>query len=1208
MIANGATDSGIAPGAKLYSSAHAVPRGFAHNEVALSMQQVVTQNGGDVPILNFSSGEVLAAGRILDGNNLLTEFVDWSAKTHDVLYVISGNEDVGRTDVVPTDEYNGMTVSFTRIGAAGQFSEIDPANDFTHRLKRGRSSVDITAPGRDIIMPAPHPAAGPGAPPPVVPSTQYTPWSGTSFAAPHVSGAAALLHEYAVDRIADPNALAWDVDARRHEVIKAVLMNSADKIVDPGDGSALGMTRTITKTGGAANTWLTSKAADSLGNPFGKFIPLDEEMGAGQLNVSRALTQYQGGETDANQWPAWPNVVAPAPAIGWDLATMAGATTNNYYLGRLKGGTYVSLTLAWDRKVEDANNNGVYDANENFSTHFPADLDLYLVRRDTGKVEWASISPVDNVEHMFFQLPARGGEYEIRVVQKDNASTTYGLAWWTVQDVQAMPPLPGGIAGRAWEDADENGIQDIAEVGIESVRVDLFDAAGTWMDSTWTDASGDYSFASVAAGSYYVEFTNPVDTGFTALDVGADSLDSDADFSGRTTLFSVGTTTVQIDAGLVEQPFGTIGDFVWDDLDGDGVQDAGEPGLADAVVYLIDASGHFLDLAYTDEDGHYQFVNVEPGDYRLHFETLNSYKLTTAGVGNDVTDSDAGTDGFTEIFTVGVGQDVTSVDAGMVRTYMVTGLAWDDTDRDGVQDEEEPSFADVSVRLLDVNGNVAASTVTDEYGQYAFDDLPLGTYTVEFVAPTGYRFSPRGQGGDSTYDSDVYRATGRTGTITLTAGEDSYFIDAGLVENTAPIAQADVYAVHQGQLLNVPGAGVMANDSDPEEDPLTAELVSYVSHGYLTFNYRFENGSAVYDPGAFFYTAYAGYTGEDSFSYRLHDGSLYGNTVTVTINVTDQAPLAIADEYEVHQGQMLNVLGAGVLANDSDLDEDVLTAELVSYVSHGYLTFNYRFENGSAVYDPGAFFYTAYAGYAGEDAFTYRAYDGALYSETVTVTIQVTDEAPVAVADGVYEVHQGQMLVVPGTGVLANDSDADDDPLSAELVSYVSHGYLTFNYRFENGSPIYDPGAFFYTAYAGYLGEDSFTYRAYDGALYSEVVTVSLNVLPLATITGSVFGDTDADGTRDEMELGWAGIVVRLLDSEGVEVASTTTDSEGNYTFDLVLPGDYRVAFVPPEGASFTLQDQGDDSFDSDVNAMGVSDLFWIASGQLFDHLDAGIV
>jgi VCBS repeat-containing protein len=183
----------------------------------------------------------------------------------------------------------------------------------------------------------------------------------------------------------------------------------------------------------------------------------------------------------------------------------------------------------------------------------------------------------------------------------------------------------------------------------------------------------------------------------------------------------------------------------------------------------------------------------------------------------------------------------------------------------------------------------------------------------------------------------------------------------------------------------VPAPGVLGNDSDPDGDPLTAVLATGPGHGSLTLNAN----------GSFSYTPAADFAGSDSFTYRASDSSLNSNLVTVTISVTatNDTPAGVADAYTTAEDTVLTVPAPGVLGNDSDPDGDPLTAVLATAPSHGSLTLN---ANGS-------FSYTPAANFAGSDSFTYRASDGSLNSNPVTVTITVTavNDAPtVMVAAG----------------------------------------------------------------------------------------------------------------------------------------------------------------------------------------------------------------
>jgi hypothetical protein len=183
-------------------------------------------------------------------------------------------------------------------------------------------------------------------------------------------------------------------------------------------------------------------------------------------------------------------------------------------------------------------------------------------------------------------------------------------------------------------------------------------------------------------------------------------------------------------------------------------------------------------------------------------------------------------------------------------------------------------------------------------------------------------------------------------------------------------------------------------------------------------------------------------------------------------------PTAVADSYAVPHGDALNVPAAGVLANDSDVNGDALSATLATGVTHGSLT----------LHADGSFSYEPVAGYVGGDSFTYRAGNGQTVSAAAEVTISVTNDAP-AVADDLYSLMKGERLrVASGIGVLANDTDAEGDSFTAVLLSNVEHGTLTLG---ANGTIDYLPAS-------DWVGSDIFTYRAYDGFSYSEPATVTV--------------------------------------------------------------------------------------------------------------------
>jgi len=284
----------------------------------------------------------------------------------------------------------------------------------------------------------------------------------------------------------------------------------------------------------------------------------------------------------------------------------------------------------------------------------------------------------------------------------------------------------------------------------------------------------------------------------------------------------------------------------------------------------------------------------------------------------------------------------------------------------------------------------------------------------------------------------------------------------------APVTVADTFAVHQGVTLNVVANGVLANDTDADNDTLNAALISAPANGYFV----------LYSDGGFTFSPNPGFAGSDSFTYAANDGNSNGNTVTVTLNVTNTTPAAVADAFSVHQGVTLNVAASGVLANDSDADSsDTLTAAVVTAPANGYFV----------LYSDGSFTFSPNPGFSGTDSFTYAANDGATNSNTVTVTLYITNVAPVAQGES-YEVEHGQTLnVTAANGVLANDSDEDeedDDNLTAIVDTMPANGYFI----------LYADGSFTYSPNPGFAGTDIFKYWANDGAANSNLVTVALNV------------------------------------------------------------------------------------------------------------------
>ncbi|MBN2117197.1 MAG: carboxypeptidase regulatory-like domain-containing protein [Anaerolineales bacterium] len=278
-------------------------------------------------------------------------------------------------------------------------------------------------------------------------------------------------------------------------------------------------------------------------------------------------------------------------------------------------------------------------------------------------------------------------------------------------------------------------------------------------------AADHYTDALLPAGTYHVRIT-----GLDLSNLNAWHLIYDA-----VCVYEDGTPCVP-----VLRPY-KIGDTVWADTNGNGVQDAGEAGIAGVTVTLLDSFGNPVPngTATTDASGNY-FFKVEAGAYTVQVDAANfeaegvltGYAPTTSG-GNSQTNT-VTTD---NVLTYDFGYNVAPASLG--------DFVWNDLNGNGIQEDGEGGLAGVTVNLLGSDGTtVAATTTTDAAGSYSFTELLPGTYYVQVVAPAGQVFTTADAGSDDAKDSDV-DATGKTAAISLSAGETNTSVDAGLLDALA---------------------------------------------------------------------------------------------------------------------------------------------------------------------------------------------------------------------------------------------------------------------------------------------------------------------------------------------------------------------------------------------------------------------------------------
>lgn len=404
----------------------------------------------------------------------------------------------------------------------------------------------------------------------------------------------------------------------------------------------------------------------------------------------------------------------------------------------------------------------------------------------------------------------------------------------------------------------------------------------------------------------------------------------------------------------------------------------------------------------------------------------------------------------------------------------------------------DDSYSTPFETALNVSAPGVLDNDTDANGDAITAEMPTtpANGTVSLNTDGSFTYTPNaGFSGTDTFEYMVHDPGGLmdTGLVTITVGAPP---------NRRPVANDDTYATPYQTARVEAAPGVLANDTDPDGDALTTHLVSGPANGTLNLGHD----------GSFTYTPNAGFSGPDTFVYLAHDADDAQDTATVTITVgarPNAAPVANPDTYATDYQTALNVAAPGVLANDTDADGDALMAVNATQPANGSATVN----------ADGSFTFTPNAGFSGTTTFTYVARDPFnADSSPATVTITVRPPPPVApvAANDSYSTNYQTSLMVNAPGVLFNDTDGNNDPLTAVLAAGPANGTLVLN----------ADGSFSYTPAAGFSGPDSFTYRASDGALTSNVATVTITVgarPASADVSVTVTDSTDPVGVRGEL-------------------------------------------------------------------------------------------
>ncbi|HSM55457.1 MAG TPA: SdrD B-like domain-containing protein [Candidatus Sulfomarinibacteraceae bacterium] len=490
-----------------------------------------------------------------------------------------------------------------------------------------------------------------------------------------------------------------------------------------------------------------------------------------------------------------------------ELALSGGNAYGSYDFAYRRSG---SLSIG-DQVYHDWNGNGVQDSGEEGITGVTvalyADVDgngLY----DAGVDPLIDSATTDaNGQYLFEGLV--DGDYVVVVSEGDlpglhqqtadpdetapcdvcdgEAAVTLSGADVDTVDFGYRPVGYGTIGDTVWADDNGDGIQNGSEVGLPDITVLLYeDSDGDGLIGpedalvveTVSAADGHYQFDDLPAGDYLVY----VDAGDANIPLDAHGQAHVASTpNAHSVALAADEAYEQADLGFTAG--GTIGDFIWQDNDGDGTQDAEESGIEGVSVSLYrddDGSGEYsagdilVGIEVTDAAGYYEFNSLEAGDYVVLVDDAGALAGFQATGDPDEAPPCTVCDNQSAV-SLSPGQIDRSRDFGYQPPGAIGDFVWLDVNGDGIQDSGEPGLSAIELALTLEGGDVL-TTVTDSDGFYSFGDLPDGTHVIEVNGAT--LFAGALQTGDPDEDGACDKCDG-AGTATISGGNSDFTLDFG---------------------------------------------------------------------------------------------------------------------------------------------------------------------------------------------------------------------------------------------------------------------------------------------------------------------------------------------------------------------------------------------------------------------------------------------
>ena len=717
------------------------------------------------------------------------------------------------------------------------------------------------------------------------------------------------------------------------------------------------------------------------------------------------------------------------------------------------------------------------------------------------------------------------------------------------------------VSGTVYYDKDRSETLNNGEPGFNGVTVKLLGEDGSVVATTTTQADGTYSFAKLPAGKYTVK-VEPSDL-LKKLEQTEDPDGTKDNTSGVVQVGHDNPSVKNVNFGYATNY--TIKGTIYRDADRSETLEDGEKLYQGVTVDLLDASGNVVATTTTDAHGAYAFTNLEEGTYKV--------RVRKEGPIADLVqteDPDATKDNTSGDITLELNDPIKeNVNFGYISDNSISGTIYRDDNRSKSLNGGEAGYPAQTVQLLDKDGQVIATTTTDANGNYSFDNLPDGTYSVKVVKDGALTDLEQTEDPDGTKDSasepivlnednptkknvnfgyvpdyfikgTIYRDGNRSGA--LDAGEKLYegvtvnLVDAdGTVVATTttdadgsyffdklPAGTYSVMVVQDGPIAGLEQTGDPDATKDNSSEPITLNndnpSTTDVNFGYIADNslsgtvYRDDSRNGDQDgtePG------YSGVT------VQLLDAS--GNVVATT---TTDANGTYSFSKLPDGTYSVKVVKDGELADTEQTEDPDATKDNASepvtlgednptkdHIDFGYVP-DYSihglvYRDGDRDEKHGA----TEKGYANQTV-ELRDKDGKVVATTTT------DE------NGAYSFSKlpaGDYTVKVVKDGALTDLDQTEDPDSTK----------------DSASGVIS------------LGNDHRT-----------ETDVNFGYIANNSINGTIYRDGDRDGKKGDTEGRYSGVTVQLLDASGNVVATTTTDKDGKYSFEHLPDGTYSVKVV----------------------------------------------